>query len=255
MQKKKRVGKGVGAGLGTARGPGMGAGAGVGGGRAGGSGGSLLCRRCTWCTLMPSVLLMSAWRSSTPVGWPCSASSWRYGPHTQAPHPPTLPQPLTDPHTLLQVGDDPHPAYDNILRHLGSVRYAGEEREGETPNPHPSTPQLLPPHRADSGHPFLQHPGPAAHAPRPLLPLQWVPDHPTLLPERPLDPLPAARPHQPGPGRTRSGGSPSGLANTPPVLSPSLSSWSSSREAFTPRRRPSRRSPSSWWTISEPRRS
>ncbi|NXG97927.1 CAH14 anhydrase, partial [Loxia leucoptera] len=24
------------------------------------------------------------------------------------------------------VGDDPHPAYDNILRHLGSIRYAGQ---------------------------------------------------------------------------------------------------------------------------------
>ncbi|NXY37839.1 CAH14 anhydrase, partial [Pomatorhinus ruficollis] len=46
---------------------------------------------------------------------------------------------------LLEVGDDPHPAYDNILRHLGSIRYAGEEREGETPNRLPSTPQLLPP--------------------------------------------------------------------------------------------------------------
>ncbi|NXO64914.1 CAH14 anhydrase, partial [Phainopepla nitens] len=46
---------------------------------------------------------------------------------------------------LLEVGDDPHPAYDNILRHLGSIRYAGEEREGGTPNPPPSTPQLLPP--------------------------------------------------------------------------------------------------------------
>lgn len=33
------------------------------------------------------------------------------------------------------------------------------------------------------------------------------------------------------------------------------SSWSSSREAFTPRRRARRRSRSSWWTISEPRRS
>ncbi|XP_066062974.1 carbonic anhydrase 14 isoform X2 [Chamaea fasciata] len=27
---------------------------------------------------------------------------------------------------LLEVGDDPHPAYDNILRHLGSIRYAGQ---------------------------------------------------------------------------------------------------------------------------------
>ncbi|KAK4807670.1 hypothetical protein QYF61_019368 [Mycteria americana] len=27
---------------------------------------------------------------------------------------------------LLEVGADPHPAYDNILSHLGSVRYAGE---------------------------------------------------------------------------------------------------------------------------------
>uniref|UniRef100_A0A8D2PYD1 Carbonic anhydrase 14 n=1 Tax=Zosterops lateralis melanops TaxID=1220523 RepID=A0A8D2PYD1_ZOSLA len=25
-----------------------------------------------------------------------------------------------------RVGDDPHPAYDNILRHLGSIRYAGQ---------------------------------------------------------------------------------------------------------------------------------
>ncbi|NXI30445.1 CAH14 anhydrase, partial [Sterrhoptilus dennistouni] len=25
-----------------------------------------------------------------------------------------------------EVGDDPHPAYDNILRHLGSIRYAGQ---------------------------------------------------------------------------------------------------------------------------------
>ncbi|NWZ70630.1 CAH14 anhydrase, partial [Acrocephalus arundinaceus] len=46
---------------------------------------------------------------------------------------------------LLEVGDEPHPAYDNILRHLGSIRYAGEEREGETPNPPASLPQLLPP--------------------------------------------------------------------------------------------------------------
>ncbi|XP_058716759.1 carbonic anhydrase 14 isoform X4 [Poecile atricapillus] len=27
---------------------------------------------------------------------------------------------------LLEVGDDPHPAYDNILKHLGSIRYAGQ---------------------------------------------------------------------------------------------------------------------------------
>uniref|UniRef100_A0A672UQ39 carbonic anhydrase n=1 Tax=Strigops habroptila TaxID=2489341 RepID=A0A672UQ39_STRHB len=27
---------------------------------------------------------------------------------------------------LLEVGADPHPAYDNILRHLGSIRYAGQ---------------------------------------------------------------------------------------------------------------------------------
>ncbi|NXC90126.1 CAH14 anhydrase, partial [Cercotrichas coryphoeus] len=27
---------------------------------------------------------------------------------------------------LLEVGDDPHPAYDNILRHLGSIQYAGQ---------------------------------------------------------------------------------------------------------------------------------
>ncbi|NWZ98530.1 CAH14 anhydrase, partial [Nesospiza acunhae] len=34
--------------------------------------------------------------------------------------------PLTDPSSLPQLGDDPHPAYDNILRHLGSIRYAGQ---------------------------------------------------------------------------------------------------------------------------------
>ncbi|NXY15484.1 CAH14 anhydrase, partial [Atrichornis clamosus] len=48
---------------------------------------------------------------------------------------------------LLEVGDDPHPAYDNILRHLSSIRYAGEESKGTvwggTPNPPPCTPQLL----------------------------------------------------------------------------------------------------------------
>ncbi|NXR24790.1 CAH14 anhydrase, partial [Cinclus mexicanus] len=27
---------------------------------------------------------------------------------------------------LLEVGDDPHPAYDNILKHLSSIRYAGQ---------------------------------------------------------------------------------------------------------------------------------
>ncbi|XP_064898948.1 carbonic anhydrase 14 isoform X2 [Columba livia] len=27
---------------------------------------------------------------------------------------------------LLEVGADPHPAYDNVLRHLGSIRYAGQ---------------------------------------------------------------------------------------------------------------------------------
>ncbi|NXF86822.1 CAH14 anhydrase, partial [Eubucco bourcierii] len=27
---------------------------------------------------------------------------------------------------LLEVGSDPHPAYDNILRHLGSISYAGQ---------------------------------------------------------------------------------------------------------------------------------
>ncbi|XP_031949326.1 carbonic anhydrase 14 isoform X2 [Corvus moneduloides] len=27
---------------------------------------------------------------------------------------------------LLEVGDDPHPAYDNILRHLGSIRHTGQ---------------------------------------------------------------------------------------------------------------------------------
>ncbi|XP_009469690.1 PREDICTED: carbonic anhydrase 14 [Nipponia nippon] len=30
------------------------------------------------------------------------------------------------PHHLFQVGADPHPAYDNILSHLGSIRYAGQ---------------------------------------------------------------------------------------------------------------------------------
>ncbi|NXR30283.1 CAH14 anhydrase, partial [Zosterops hypoxanthus] len=44
---------------------------------------------------------------------------------------------------LSEGWDDPHPAYDNILRHLGSIRYAGEEREGKPQNPLPSTPQLL----------------------------------------------------------------------------------------------------------------
>ncbi|NWV29182.1 CAH14 anhydrase, partial [Origma solitaria] len=50
---------------------------------------------------------------------------------------------------LLEVGDDPHPAYDNILRHLGSIRYAGEGGGGmgrwrgdpKFPSWHP---QLLP---------------------------------------------------------------------------------------------------------------
>ncbi|NXL11402.1 CAH14 anhydrase, partial [Mesembrinibis cayennensis] len=51
---------------------------------------------------------------------------------------------------LLEVGADPHPAYDNILSHLGSIRYAGErtarERGGQTTAiPSFSVQDLLPP--------------------------------------------------------------------------------------------------------------
>ncbi|XP_075381208.1 carbonic anhydrase 14 isoform X2 [Mycteria americana] len=42
---------------------------------------------------------------------------------------------------LLEVGADPHPAYDNILSHLGSVRYAGQT----TAVPSFSLQDLLPP--------------------------------------------------------------------------------------------------------------
>ncbi|XP_051629982.1 carbonic anhydrase 14 isoform X2 [Manacus candei] len=42
---------------------------------------------------------------------------------------------------LLEVGADPHPAYDNILRHLGSIRYAGQS----TSIPSFSVQDLLPP--------------------------------------------------------------------------------------------------------------
>ncbi|NXS12291.1 CAH14 anhydrase, partial [Neodrepanis coruscans] len=42
---------------------------------------------------------------------------------------------------LLEVGADPHPAYDNILRHLGSIRYAGQK----TSIPSFSVRELLPP--------------------------------------------------------------------------------------------------------------
>ncbi|NXA12293.1 CAH14 anhydrase, partial [Sapayoa aenigma] len=42
---------------------------------------------------------------------------------------------------LLEVGADPHPAYDNILRHLGSIRYAGQT----TSIPSFSVRDLLPP--------------------------------------------------------------------------------------------------------------
>ncbi|NXU91669.1 CAH14 anhydrase, partial [Xiphorhynchus elegans] len=42
---------------------------------------------------------------------------------------------------LLEVGTDPHPAYDNILRHLGSIRYAGQS----TSIPSFSVRDLLPP--------------------------------------------------------------------------------------------------------------
>ncbi|KAM6229217.1 LOW QUALITY PROTEIN: carbonic anhydrase 14 [Spheniscus humboldti] len=51
---------------------------------------------------------------------------------------------------LLEVGADPHPAYDNILSHLGSIRYAGQT----TAVPSFSVQDLLAP------------------APGPLLPLQ-----------------------------------------------------------------------------------
>ncbi|XP_040474714.1 carbonic anhydrase 14 isoform X2 [Falco naumanni] len=42
---------------------------------------------------------------------------------------------------LLEVGADPHPAYDNILSHLGSIRYAGQT----TTVPSFSVQDLLPP--------------------------------------------------------------------------------------------------------------
>ncbi|KAM6294222.1 carbonic anhydrase 14 [Aegotheles albertisi] len=42
---------------------------------------------------------------------------------------------------LLEVGADPHPAYDNILSHLGSIRYAGQTTE----IPSFSVEELLPP--------------------------------------------------------------------------------------------------------------
>ncbi|XP_064032040.1 carbonic anhydrase 14 isoform X1 [Pogoniulus pusillus] len=42
---------------------------------------------------------------------------------------------------LLEVGSDPHPAYDNILRHLGSITYAGQS----TSIPSFSIQDLLPP--------------------------------------------------------------------------------------------------------------
>ncbi|KAM7080409.1 carbonic anhydrase 14 [Ciconia maguari] len=42
---------------------------------------------------------------------------------------------------LLEVGADPHPAYDNILSHLGSIRYAGQT----TAVPSFSLQDLLPP--------------------------------------------------------------------------------------------------------------
>ncbi|NWU87603.1 CAH14 anhydrase, partial [Onychorhynchus coronatus] len=42
---------------------------------------------------------------------------------------------------LLEVGAEPHPAYDNILRHLGSIRYAGQS----TSIPSFSVRDLLPP--------------------------------------------------------------------------------------------------------------
>lgn len=113
---------------------------------------------------------------------------------------------------------------------------------------HPPT--ALPHPRADSGHPLLQRAGPAAPTPGPLLPLQRVPHHPPLLPGRPLDPLPAARPHQPGPGRTRFGLSPQDQGVSPQNPAPAAPhcSWSSSKELSTPRRRPSP-SPGAWWII------
>ncbi|KAK2540059.1 hypothetical protein Q9966_004634 [Columba livia] len=57
---------------------------------------------------------------------------------------------------LLEVGADPHPAYDNVLRHLGSIRYAGQTAA----IPSFSIAALLPP-RLDL-----------------FLPLQRVPHHP-----------------------------------------------------------------------------
>uniref|UniRef100_A0A674GMR3 Carbonic anhydrase 14 n=1 Tax=Taeniopygia guttata TaxID=59729 RepID=A0A674GMR3_TAEGU len=59
---------------------------------------------------------------------------------------------------ILELGDDPHPAYDNILRHLGSIRYA------------------------DGGHPLLQHPGAAARAAGALLPPPCLASAPPVLP-------------------------------------------------------------------------
>lgn len=125
--------------------------------------------------------------------------------------PPTAPQPYStalSPPLCPQVGDEPNAAYSNILSHLGSIRYAGEtavcEREGsagqregmaQAGGPHAAVPC-----RADNIHPLLQRAGAAARAPGPLLPLQWVPDHPPLLAERALDCFPAARPHQRGTG-------------------------------------------------------
>uniref|UniRef100_A0A8C8AH63 Alpha-carbonic anhydrase domain-containing protein n=1 Tax=Otus sunia TaxID=257818 RepID=A0A8C8AH63_9STRI len=62
--------------------------------------------------------------------------------------PKTPPRPLTPsshpspPHfTPPQVGPDPNPAYDNILSHLGSIRYAGQT----TTIPSFSVQDLLPP--------------------------------------------------------------------------------------------------------------
>ncbi|NXW94723.1 CAH14 anhydrase, partial [Alopecoenas beccarii] len=53
-------------------------------------------------------------------------------PRVRAPHPDPFPP---------QVGADPHPAYDNVLRHLGSIRYAGQT----TAIPSFSIGALLPP--------------------------------------------------------------------------------------------------------------
>ncbi|NWT45379.1 CAH14 anhydrase, partial [Chroicocephalus maculipennis] len=50
---------------------------------------------------------------------------------------------------LLEVGADPHPAYDNIPPHLGSIRYAGQT----TPPPSFSVQDLLPP-RLDLSPPY-----------------------------------------------------------------------------------------------------